>query len=51
LYRIVYVLDTQYIYTPKVPMATSVKVRHYVEWDCQSSDPQEIHCFKWEFCF
>ena len=22
----------------------------YIGWGCQSPNPQEIHCFKWEFC-
>jgi hypothetical protein len=25
-------------------------VIHYTGWGCQSLNPQDIHCFKWEVC-
>jgi hypothetical protein len=43
-------LYRQYIYTLQVRMSISGVVPHYIEWGCQSPNPQEIHCFEWEFC-
>jgi hypothetical protein len=50
LHTNVYVLHTQYIYTLQVHMSTRGIIIHYIGWGCQSPNPQEIHCFKWEFC-
>jgi hypothetical protein len=38
------------IHTLQVRMSTSVVI-HYIGWGCRSPNPQEIHCFKWEFGF
>ena len=40
----------QYMYILQVRISTSGVVIHYVGWSCQSTNPQAIHCFKWEFC-
>ena len=37
--------------TLQIHMSTSGVVIHYRGWVCQSSNPQEVHCFKWEFLF
>jgi len=50
VYRNVYTLHTQYVYTLQIRMLTSVVIIHHTGWGCQSPKPQEIHCFKWEFC-
>ena len=50
LYGSVYILYIQHICTLQVSMSTSSIVLHYVGWSCQSPNPQEIHCFNWEFC-
>ena len=49
LYINVCILYIQYIHTLHVRMPTSGIDIHYIGWGCQSPDPQEIHCFKWEF--
>jgi hypothetical protein len=43
-------IHIQYICTLQVRMSTSGVIIHYIGWGCQSPNPQEIHCCKWEFC-
>ena len=49
LYRYLYIMYMEYIYTLQVCMSISSIVIHYIEWCCQSSNPPEINCFQWEF--
>jgi len=36
--------------TGEAAFGDTVVVIHYIGWGCQSPNPQEIHCFNWEFC-
>jgi hypothetical protein len=47
LYRHRYI-HVRYAHTLEVRMSTSGIVICYRGWGCQSPNPQEIHCFKWE---
>jgi len=38
------------MYTLQVHMSASGIVIHNMGWGCQSTNPQGIHCCKWEFC-
>jgi hypothetical protein len=46
----IHTLYIQYVYTLQVHMSTSGIVIHHIGWGSPSPKPQEIHCFKWEFC-
>jgi len=52
--KCIYTVYTVHIYctysTCILNCSTSDIVMHYVGGGCQYPNPQEIHCFIWEFC-
>jgi len=43
-------VNVQYIHTLQVCMSISGIVIYYIGQVGRSPNPQETHCFKWEFC-